>query len=110
MLSAMASTEFSVASRTATKICTKRSRSPPPGKVKVITETYALDEIATAYERVPGYTVWSGLRWAEPLPGGRVAVVGNGGLGHLAIQYAKAAGFVMCTASATSRGLSEGSR
>jgi D-arabinose 1-dehydrogenase-like Zn-dependent alcohol dehydrogenase len=76
----------------------------------VITETYALDEIATAYERVPGYTVWSGLRWAEPLPGGRVAVVGNGGLGHLAIQYAKAAGFVMCTASATSRGLSEGSR
>jgi D-arabinose 1-dehydrogenase-like Zn-dependent alcohol dehydrogenase len=40
-----------------------------------------------------GYTVWSGLRWAEPQPGERVAVVGIGGLGHLAVQYAKAAGF-----------------
>ena len=40
-----------------------------------------------------GYTVWSGLRWAEPRPGERVAVVGIGGLGHLALQYAKAAGF-----------------
>lgn len=40
-----------------------------------------------------GYTVWSGLRWAQPQPGERVAVVGIGGLGHLAVQYAKAAGF-----------------
>jgi len=40
-----------------------------------------------------GYTVWSGLRWAEPQPGERLAVVGIGGLGHLAVQYAKAAGF-----------------
>jgi alcohol dehydrogenase len=40
-----------------------------------------------------GYTVWSGLRWADPQPGERVAVVGVGGLGHLAVQYAKAAGF-----------------
>jgi alcohol dehydrogenase len=40
-----------------------------------------------------GYTVWSGLRWAAPEPGERVAVVGIGGLGHLAVQYAKAAGF-----------------
>jgi dehydrogenase len=40
-----------------------------------------------------GYTVWSGLRWAEPQPTERVAVVGIGGLGHLAVQYAKAAGF-----------------
>ena len=40
-----------------------------------------------------GYTVWSGLRWADPKPGERVAVVGIGGLGHLAVQYAKAAGF-----------------
>ena len=41
-----------------------------------------------------GYTVWSGLRWADPQPGERVAVVGIGGLGHLAVQYAKAVGFV----------------
>jgi len=40
-----------------------------------------------------GYTVWSGLRWANPQPGERVAVVGVGGLGHLAVQYAKSAGF-----------------
>jgi alcohol dehydrogenase len=40
-----------------------------------------------------GYTVWSGLRWAEPQPGESICVVGVGGLGHLAIQYAKAAGF-----------------
>lgn len=40
-----------------------------------------------------GYTVWSGFRWAVPQPGERVAVVGIGGLGHLAVQYAKAAGF-----------------
>jgi alcohol dehydrogenase len=40
-----------------------------------------------------GYTVYSGLRWADPQPHERVAVLGIGGLGHLAIQYAKAAGF-----------------
>jgi alcohol dehydrogenase len=40
-----------------------------------------------------GYTVWSGLRWAAPKPHERVAVHGIGGLGHLAVQYAKAAGF-----------------
>lgn len=40
-----------------------------------------------------GYTVWSGLRWADPQPGERVAVVGIGGLGHLAVQFSKAAGF-----------------
>jgi alcohol dehydrogenase len=39
-----------------------------------------------------GYTVWSGLRWANPKPHERVAVLGIGGLGHLAVQYAKAAG------------------
>ena len=40
-----------------------------------------------------GYTVWSGLRWANPKPHERVAVLGIGGLGHLAFQYSKAAGF-----------------
>src|SRR5262249_17668270 len=40
-----------------------------------------------------GYTVYSGLRWADPHPHDRVAVLGIGGLGHLAVQYAKAAGF-----------------
>jgi D-arabinose 1-dehydrogenase-like Zn-dependent alcohol dehydrogenase len=39
-----------------------------------------------------GYTVMSGLRNADPRPGDRVAVLGLGGLGHLAVQYAKALG------------------
>src|SRR3989442_7769061 len=37
-----------------------------------------------------GYTVMSGLRNAGPKPGERVAVLGIGGLGHLAVQYAQA--------------------
>jgi dehydrogenase len=40
-----------------------------------------------------GYTVWSGLRLADPKPHERIAVVGIGGLGHLALQYSKASGF-----------------
>ena len=40
-----------------------------------------------------GYTVVSGLHAAQPRPGERIAVHGIGGLGHLALQYAKAAGF-----------------
>jgi alcohol dehydrogenase len=39
-----------------------------------------------------GFTVWSGFRIAQPVPGDRVAVVGIGGLGHLGVQFAKAAG------------------
>jgi D-arabinose 1-dehydrogenase-like Zn-dependent alcohol dehydrogenase len=39
-----------------------------------------------------GYTVMSGLRNGEPKPGERVAVVGVGGLGHLALQASKAVG------------------
>jgi D-arabinose 1-dehydrogenase-like Zn-dependent alcohol dehydrogenase len=46
-----------------------------------------------------GYTVWSGLRWANPKPHERIAVVGIGGLGHLAVQYAKAAGFTTIAVS-----------
>lgn len=40
-----------------------------------------------------GFTVYSGLRVAYPKPHERVAVVGIGALGHLGIQYSKAAGF-----------------
>jgi D-arabinose 1-dehydrogenase-like Zn-dependent alcohol dehydrogenase len=39
-----------------------------------------------------GFTVMSGLRNASPKPGERVAVLGVGGLGHLALQFAKAVG------------------
>ena len=40
-----------------------------------------------------GYIVWSGLRIADPKSHETIAVVGVGGLGHLAVQYAKASGF-----------------
>ncbi len=39
-----------------------------------------------------GYTVMSGLRNADPKPGERVAVLGVGGLGHLAVQLSRAVG------------------
>jgi alcohol dehydrogenase len=59
---------------------------------------------AIAYEQAApifcaGYTVWSGLRLADPKPGERVAVVGVGGLGHLGVQFAKAAGFATIAVS-----------
>ena len=55
-------------------------------------ETLSYEQAAPIF--CAGYTVWSGLRWAQPQPGERLAVVGVGGLGHLAIEYAKAAGFI----------------
>jgi 2-desacetyl-2-hydroxyethyl bacteriochlorophyllide A dehydrogenase len=39
-----------------------------------------------------GYTTMSGLRNADPKPGERIAVLGVGGLGHLALQFSKALG------------------
>lgn len=57
----------------------------------LIPDTLSYEQAAPVF--CAGYTVWSGLRWAQPQPGETVAVVGIGGLGHLAVQYAKAAGF-----------------
>ncbi|MFN4174190.1 MAG: alcohol dehydrogenase catalytic domain-containing protein [Parachlamydiaceae bacterium] len=39
-----------------------------------------------------GFTIASGYYNANPKPGERIAVIGVGGLGHLAVQYAKAKG------------------
>ena len=59
--------------------------------------TYLMPDQVSYEQAAPifcaGYTVYSGLRWADPQPHERVAVLGIGGLGHLAVQYAKAAGF-----------------
>ena len=59
--------------------------------------TYLIPDQVSYEQAAPifcaGYTVYSGLRWADPQPHERVAVLGIGGLGHLALQYAKAAGF-----------------
>jgi D-arabinose 1-dehydrogenase-like Zn-dependent alcohol dehydrogenase len=40
-----------------------------------------------------GYTAWCALRQGDPKPHERVAVLGIGGLGHLALQFARAGGF-----------------
>ncbi len=40
-----------------------------------------------------GVTVYKGLKMTDARPGQTVAIVGIGGLGHLAVQYAKAMGF-----------------
>jgi 2-desacetyl-2-hydroxyethyl bacteriochlorophyllide A dehydrogenase len=48
-----------------------------------------------------GFTVLSGLRNADPRPGDRVAVLGLGGLGHLALQYARALGLETVAVTST---------
>ena len=48
-----------------------------------------------------GLTVYSGLRHARFLPGQKVAVIGLGGLGHLAVLYAKAMGGRVAVLSTT---------
>jgi len=40
-----------------------------------------------------GYTAWSAIRAGDPQPSDRVAVLGVGGLGHLAVQFSRACGF-----------------
>jgi NADPH2:quinone reductase len=51
------------------------------------------DAETTAPLLCAGLTSFNALRNADVRPGDRVAVVGIGGLGHLALQYAHAAGF-----------------
>lgn len=51
-----------------------------------------LDWTAAAPLFCAGFTVMSGYRNAAPRPGDRVGVIGLGGLGHLALQVAKAMG------------------
>jgi len=51
-----------------------------------------LDEVIAAPIFCAGYTVMSGLRNADPKPGERVAILGVGGLGHLALQFSRALG------------------
>jgi alcohol dehydrogenase len=63
----------------------------PAKSTMLIPEPLSYEQAAPIF--CAGYTVYSGLRYAEPKPHERIAVVGIGGLGHLAVQYAKAAGF-----------------
>ena len=51
-----------------------------------------LDWLHAAPMFCAGFTVMSGYRNAQPKPGDRVAILGTGGLGHLALQIAKTMG------------------
>jgi D-arabinose 1-dehydrogenase-like Zn-dependent alcohol dehydrogenase len=53
----------------------------------------ALDPVDTAPLLCAGITVYNALRAAEAPPGALVAIQGLGGLGHLAVQYAKGMGY-----------------
>ena len=57
-----------------------------------------------------GFTVVSGLRNAQPRPGDRVAVLGIGGLGHLALQYSKALGLETFALTGTASKAAEAKR
>jgi propanol-preferring alcohol dehydrogenase len=54
----------------------------------------------TAVEAAPiicaGITTYKGIKEAEVRPGEWIAISGAGGLGHLAVQYAKAMGLQVC--------------
>jgi alcohol dehydrogenase len=58
---------------------------------QLIPDEVSYDQAAPIF--CAGFTVYSGLRMADPKPHERIAVVGIGALGHLGIQYSKAAGF-----------------
>ncbi|HEY7082839.1 MAG TPA: hypothetical protein VH500_24370 [Nitrososphaeraceae archaeon] len=58
---------------------------------QLIPEGLSYDQAALIF--CADYTGYSGLRAANPKPHELIAVVGIGALGHLGIQYSKAAGF-----------------
>ena len=60
-----------------------------------------LDPAAAAPLMCAGITVWEPLRALEVGPGARVAVVGLGGLGHLAVKFAVALGATTTVISRT---------
>ena len=62
-----------------------------PGFVGRVPDGFDFVEIAPIL--CAGVTVYKGLRMTDAKPGQWVAISGIGGLGHLAVQYAKAMGF-----------------
>jgi D-arabinose 1-dehydrogenase-like Zn-dependent alcohol dehydrogenase len=69
-----------------------------------------LDDVTAAPIFCAGFTVMSGLRSAEPRAGERVAVLGIGGPGHLAIQLAAALGFETLAVTSTAEKTAEAER
>jgi alcohol dehydrogenase, propanol-preferring len=71
----------------------------PAGYVALLPD--AMDFADAAPLMCAGLTVYSGLRHAGFTPGHKVAVIGLGGLGHLAVLYAKAMGGRVAVLSTT---------
>ena len=63
-----------------------------------------LDPVAAAPLLCAGLTAFNGLRVAGAEPGSRVAVIGTGGIGALAIRYAAAMGARVAAIGRSSRG------
>ena len=63
----------------------------------------------TALEAAPlicaGVTTYKGIKMTEARPGEWIAISGIGGLGHLAVQYAKAMGLLVCAVDVDDRKL-----
>ena len=57
-----------------------------------------------------GLTTYKGIKETEAMPGEWIAVSGAGGLGHLAIQYAKAMGLHVCAIDIDDRKLAHATR
>jgi propanol-preferring alcohol dehydrogenase len=57
-----------------------------------------------------GLTTYKGLKQTEAKPGEWVAISGVGGLGHLAIQYAKAMGLLVCAVDIDDKKLAHAKR
>lgn len=57
---------------------------------------HGLSAIEAAPLICAGITTYKGLKQTEARPGEWVAISGVGGLGHLAVQYAKAMGLLVC--------------
>ena len=66
-----------------------------PGYVGYLPPNVGFSEIAPVL--CAGVTVYKGLKVLECKPGDWVAISGIGGLGHMAVQYAKAMGFHVAT-------------
>jgi D-arabinose 1-dehydrogenase-like Zn-dependent alcohol dehydrogenase len=70
----------------------------------------ALDFASAAPIFCAGFTVLSGLKNADPRAGERVAVLGIGGLGHLALQYSAALGFETIAVTSSADKIAEAKR
>jgi D-arabinose 1-dehydrogenase-like Zn-dependent alcohol dehydrogenase len=74
-------------------------------KAGFVTELPAgLDPVAAAPLMCAGITAFNGLRQAGAAPGSRVAVIGTGGIGALAIRYAAAMGARVAALGRSRRG------